>query len=103
MNPSGTGAAWKADGIRKGLGFEYLVFRPTMLLTNQSPQEAAKTLWARLRDYSWFVSVGVQERLGHPSTLLVYVKRRHWQQDQIALEWCGYHVRVVRSGQPRPG
>lgn len=64
---------------------------------NVDPQlhDAAHSLWQRLKDFSWLVTIGVQSE-----TLIVYVRCKHWQQERIPADWKGFAVRIVRSGPP---
>jgi hypothetical protein len=70
-----------------------------------SSQEAATSLGNQLREKPWYLTIGVA---GQPdstppsSTLIVYVKKKHPDQCDIAPTWMGYSVRVVVSGQPHP-
>lgn len=67
-------------------------------------KEAAESLAKQFQEKSWFVTVGVQsvpDRMPPSSTLIVYVAKEHADQEHIACEWMGFHVKVV-SGNPLP-
>lgn len=66
-------------------------------------EQAAKSLDAELRRFSWFISVGIGESASG-SVLFVYVRsQRHKELDKLRTQgWLGYSVVVRKVGNIRP-
>lgn len=59
-------------------------------------EEAAIDMWAALREQDWFVGVGVDDE----GLVLYTTKKRGIPKFRDG--WKGFHVKLVKSGRPRP-
>ena len=67
-----------------------------------TPQEAARSLYALLRDRPWLTTVGVGQHEGVP-VLIVYATTTRGIELPIDSDtWEGFPVRIKKMGTPRP-
>jgi len=72
------------------------------MVSNMTPQDAARSLFALLRDRPWLTTVGVGQQDG-ATVLFVYAKTtRGIRLPLDAGTWEGFPVRVKKMGTPRP-
>jgi hypothetical protein len=68
-----------------------------------TPDQAAHLLDSELRQYPWYLSIGVRNTEDGQPILFVYTKtKRHRELSRFASGWMGYKVLIRPIGSIRP-